>query len=304
MAISERKSARLRRRFLLSLSSGRPPLTIVDVGANPIAQAPYADLLADGGCRVVGFEPQAEAFERLQASRSAHETYVRAAVGKPGPARLRVYPSSGFTSLYPLHAPSLAYLGRFGRNLGRERIEEVELRALDEIDEVDRIDLLKMDVQGAERDILESGRKKLAQAVAVIPEMRFHRLYAGEPLMGELDQALRAQGFVLHKFLPLKQVPLPSSQAGRFRRGPMQSQLVDGDAVYIRSLEAPEGWSDDQLGHLALAADSVFGSPDLTLMCLDLLAARGAVPRGAPRRYADRLPDAWRRAEAAAEAAE
>jgi hypothetical protein len=84
----------------------------------------------------------------------------------------------------------------------------------------------------------------------------------------------------------------------------MQSQLVDGDAVYIRSLEAPEGWSDDQLGHLALAADSVFGSPDLTLMCLDLLAARGAVPRGAPRRYADRLPDAWRRAEAAAEAAE
>jgi FkbM family methyltransferase len=304
MAISEQKSARLRRRFLLSLLEGRPPLTIVDVGANPIASAPYADLLSDGGCRVVGFEPQAEAFDALQASRSAHETYVRAAVGNPGRARLHIYPSSGFTSLYPLHAPSLAFLGRFWRNLGQERIEDVALRGLDEIDEVDRIDLLKMDAQGGERDILESGRKKLEQAVAVIPEMRFHRLYAGEPLMGELDQALRGQGFVLHKFLPLKQVPLPSSQVGRFRRGPMQSQLVDGDAVYIRSLESPETWSDDQLRHLALAADSVFGSPDLTLMCLDMLAARGSAPRGAPRRYADRLPDAWRKAGATAEVAE
>ena len=39
---------------------------VVDIGANPIdEEPPYKTMLADGACRVTGFEPQAEALAAL-----------------------------------------------------------------------------------------------------------------------------------------------------------------------------------------------------------------------------------------------
>lgn len=47
--------------LLLAELAPERPTTIVDVGANPINEAPYSGLLQAGGCHVIGFEPQAEA---------------------------------------------------------------------------------------------------------------------------------------------------------------------------------------------------------------------------------------------------
>lgn len=300
MAISLRRSTRLRRKFLLDLFAEEARLTLVDIGANPINVPPYRALMEAGGCMVVGFEPQKDAFDALQARKAANETYINAAVGRPGKSRLNVYPASGFTSLFRLHSPSLEFLGRFQRLAGREETAVVTLRGIDEISQIPAIDVLKMDVQGAELDILTTGREKLAQAVAIIPEVRFYRLYEDEPLFGELDRELHAQGFVLHKFLPPARVMLGNSQGRRLNPNVIRSQLVDGDAVYIRNLERPEAWTAAQLRHLALAADSIFDSPDLALRCLDLLAARGAIPANSARKYVGLMPEEWKRETSAA----
>ncbi len=287
--LSPRRSLKRRIGFLTTLFSDLPRMTVVDVGANPVHVPPYAALLAAGGCRVIGFEPQKDAYDALQQNPGENEVYINAAVGKKGPADLNVYSGGGFTSLYELDASALGYLRRFQRKLDQVEKVEVSLTPLDQIADVPPIDLLKIDVQGAELDIIASGHEKLANAVAIIPEMRFYRLYKGEPLLGDLDLELRKQGFVLHKFIDTKQIPLANSQSHRFLPRAVRNQLVDGDAVYIRSLEDPDGWSRDQLFYLALAAATVFDSQDLAVRCLDHLVARGDLARDVPEKYVDLL---------------
>jgi len=276
--------------YLLSVLAPSRQFTILDIGANPVNPPRYRHLLEAGGCHVVGFEPQEAAFQTLQANAGPNESYINAAVGKPGKGELHLYPFSGLVSLFPLSIPSLQYLGRYRRKHRLPPTVEVALRGIDDIDEITRIDMLKLDVQGAERDILTSGRKKLADAVVVIPELRYYRLYQNEPLMGEVDTELRRQGFVLHKFLPQTRVHLKNSQTARLNTQFVSTQLLDGDAVYIRDMEDITRWSDDQLRFLALAAATVFNSQDLVLRCMDHLVARGALPPETPADYLMHLP--------------
>ncbi|RYI33008.1 MAG: FkbM family methyltransferase, partial [Acetobacteraceae bacterium] len=263
---------------------------VLDIGANPVNVPPYRKLLESGGCHVVGFEPQDDAYHALVAAAGPNESYIKAAVGTPGKARLHLYPSSGLVSIFPLHIPALSFIGMYRRKHRLPETVEIELKGVDEIDEITDVDMLKMDVQGAELDILVSARKKLAQAVVVIPELRYYRLYENEPMLGDVDVELRAQGFELHKFLQLKRRHIRNSQTGRLNTALASNQLLDGDAVYIRNLEDPKGWSDDQLRFLALAAATVFNSQDLALRCLDLLVERGAIPATTPEDYLAHLP--------------
>lgn len=66
--------------------------------------------------------------------------------------------------------------------------------------------------------------------------------------------------------------------------------MLDGDAVYIRNVEDRDAPSTHQLKALALAADIIVQSYDLCVYCLEVLKARGAVPRSATRQYYGRLP--------------
>ena len=250
---------------------------IVDVGANPVNEPPYTPMLTAGCAEVYGFEPQKGAYEALMQEATAHTTFVNAAVGAGGMGTFRYWErAEGMSSLYPLRKLSARYLGRFRGLAGTEEEIEMPTRALDEIDDVPPIDMLKMDVQGAERDILRAGREKLKDAIVIIPEMRFYQLYKGEPSLGALDQELRRQGFVLHKFLPMSRTLLPSRRAKRLARV-ARTQLIDGDAVYIRPLENMAAWSEEALVHMVLCAVGAFRSYDLALMVLDELEDRGRV---------------------------
>lgn len=271
------------------------PLRIADVGANPLGAPVYGPLLKRELAEVWAFEPHPEAAARLRAAAPASVHVIERAVGRPGRGVFRSYPASEMSSLYPLSEASIGYLGHFRRHLGRETEVEVTLERLDALPELPALDLLKVDAQGAEVDVIEGAAARLAGAVAVVAEMRFYRLYDGEPMLHALDAALRAQGFVLHRFLHQKARMLGNSQAARLNRQAVASQLIDGDAVYIRSLEDRRAVSDEQLAHLALLAAAVFGSHDLVLWCLDELAARDAVSPRLAGKYVDKLPEGLRK---------
>lgn len=264
-------------------------MRICDVGANPLSEPPYQGLLADRLCEVYGFEPNPEALKELQDAGSDLETYYPDAVGDPGERTLHLHPRSGFTSLYPMDRASLAQIGKTFW-IRADRMREMPLRtvALDEIDGFPQIDALKMDLQGAEIEVLRGGRRVLGAALAIVTEVRFHRIYRGEAMFGDLDVALRAAGFRLHKFLFTKSVMMPHGHEDKVVRKRMTSQLLDGDAVYLRDGDIA-GWDDDALIHLAFLADTVFDSPDLVLGCIDLLAGRGKADAGLADRYIARL---------------
>ena len=266
-------------------------LRIADVGANPLGKPPYQMLLRAGLAEVWGFEPNPEAFARLEGG-EVGVRFLPYAVGRGGEADFHAYPASEMSSLYPLSRAAIGYLGHFRRHLGTETVSRIETRRLDDLDDLPRLDLLKVDAQGAEVAVLEGALDRLSEAVAVITEMRFYGLYEGEPALWELDKALRDQGFVLHRFLHQKSRMLHHSQRGSVDARAIGSQLIDGDAVYIRSLEDRSLWSDDQIVRLALLASAVFGSEDLVLFCLDELAARGRVKAKLAENYAAMLPQA------------
>jgi FkbM family methyltransferase len=59
------------------------------------------------------------------------------------------------------------------------------------------IDAMKLDVQGAELDVLSGGRQQLERVVMLEVEVEFNPIYRGQPLFADVDRFLRDQGFVL-----------------------------------------------------------------------------------------------------------
>ncbi len=277
-----------------ALLTGEIP-NIVDVGANPVNEPPYAKMLAAGRCNVYGFEPHQGAYEELLKNKGPNEYYFNTAVGDGKRHDLQIVKPSGFTSLLPLAAEGFDYLGHWTGAADSVTVETVETVKLDDVVDLPEIDLVKIDIQGGEKIVFQNGRNKMSQAVTVISEVRHSQLYHGEPMFGGLDTELRDQGLIFHKFYDNKPVVLNNSQFKRLNVGGNRNQLVDGDAVYICNLISPDDISSRQLRMLAMVSHEVFRSYDLTTRCLDLLVAREEVSPDAPEAYVDRLPAHFRR---------
>jgi FkbM family methyltransferase len=267
---------------------------IIDVGANPVdGEPPYGRMLSAGLCRVLGFEPQEQAFAELQANKGPHERFLPYAVGDGNAHTLNVYRGSGLTSLFDLD-PSKLELFQALKPPG-ELVHRLPLstRRLDDISEIDHLDFLKIDVQGSELAVFQGGTRKLAQAVAIQVEVSFVTLYKDQPAFGAIDLELRGQGFIPHCFVDVKRWPIAPCVINGDPRQPMH-QLLEADIVYVRDFSRPESMSDEQLKHLALIAHHCYGSVDLALRCVMLLEQRGVLRPGAQNRYLEGNPVPWR----------
>lgn len=266
------------------------PARILDIGANPLEVPVYRPLFDAGLCEIYGFEPQEEAYARLMSERVPGEHYVKAAVGDGSTAQFKCYASSGLSSIFPIDFRTIDLLGRSKR--AARLVSEADLKTtrLDDLTDLPRPDLLKIDVQGAETMIIESGKEKLSALTTVITELRFFELYEGEGTLDDQIRVLRSRGFRMHKILSTKRSPMHSSRSTRLRTRRVRNQLIDGDAVFLRDLRDAGSMSNESLGIMALLADAVFESYDVALHCLDLLAARGRLADDRIEAYFSRLP--------------
>lgn len=265
------------------------PTAIVDIGANPIdGDPPYKRMLAAGLCDVVGFEPQAEALARLEKMAGPRERYLPYAVGDGTTRSLHVCNLEGMTSLLVPDPAHLALFNLFPTWGEVKNTLPVSTHRLDEIAEIAHMDFLKMDIQGAERDVLTHGRAKLAETVAVQIEVSFITLYEGQPTLGEMDVMMRELGFLPHCFAEMKIWPLaPTIVSGQPNKG--LRQLLEADLVYVRDFTRAQNMTADQWKHLALIAHHCYGSVDLAARCLNMLAELGAVPANASEIYLSSL---------------
>jgi FkbM family methyltransferase len=266
------------------LSMGR--LThVVDIGANPIEGAPpYKPLLDAQLCRVTGFEPQATALAELNLKKGAYETYLPYAVGDGREHTLNLCAYSGWTSLFVPSAAALEVFSFFKNNARVVGQARIQTQRLDDLVEVDDIDFLKIDIQGGELAVFAHGREKLKNAVVIQTELQFVDLYDGQPSFGQVDQELRAQGFIPHAFAGLKKWPISPLEFGGNPTQPL-NQLLEADLVYVRDFIHADSMSSDQLKHLGLIAHSCYNSFDLAGRCVALLEQRKAIPSGALQQY-------------------
>jgi len=263
---------------------------VVDVGANPIdGDPPYKAMLAAGLCQVTGFEPQAPALARLEQKKGPRERYLPYALADGTERTLHVCELEGMTSLLVPDPAHLALFNLFPTwGTVKERIP-VTTRKLDDIAEVTALDFLKMDVQGAECEVLAHGQAKLADTVVIQTEVSFVPLYKDQPSFGDMDLALRALGFLPHSVTGTKIWPIAPMVVGdQPNRG--IRQLLETDMVYVRDFSASENIGVEQWKHLALIAHHCYGSYDLVLKAILTLMQLGAVPADANRRYLASLP--------------
>ncbi len=258
---------------------------VVDSGANPIDSAPpYKQLLGKRLCRVVGFEPQTDAWEKLNREKGDLETYLPYAVGGGGTETLKVCQAPGMSSLFNPEPKTLGCFPGFAE-FGRVVKEiPVETRTLDSITEITHVDHLKIDVQGGELAVFRNGAARLAKATSIQTEVSFVPLYTGQPVFGDIDLELRAQGFIPHMFPALnKRMILPLHFSDNIYAG--MNQLLEADIVYVRDFRHAGRMDNEQLKHLALVAHHCYQSYDLATNCITHLAARGACPPDAVGRY-------------------
>ena len=247
-----------------------PSIHVVDVGAMALdgVPPPYNGLLTGGVARVTGFEPVEEECRKLNAASAGAHTFLPYAVGD---GTTRTFRECNFSMTSSLYEPNTALLDRF-QNLGElTRVVKqfpVETRRLDDLAEVRGVDYLKLDVQGAECDVIEGAPQVLSHTLVVHTEVEFVPLYIGQPLFAEVDQALRRNGFCFHRFAGL---------AGRAFKplvyqnnvNAMLSQALWADAIYVRNWMDWESLRPEQLLKLALILHDVYSSCDLCLVALD-----------------------------------
>lgn len=265
--------------------------SVVDIGANPFeGDPPYKAMLQRRMCRLIGFEPQAEALAQLQSSKSDLETYLPYAVGDGASGTLRICQASGMTSLFEPDENLLSHFPQFSE-WGRV-VKEVPIAThrLDDIAEIDAIDYLKIDVQGSELSIFQNGKTHLGKTSVIQTEVLFMAMYKGQPLFGDIDLELRQLGFVPHMFIDInKRMIMPMVGATPFLA---VNHMLFADVVYVRDFTKAADMDSEQLKHLAIISHHCYGSFDLAMNCIYHLVARNAVAADAQNRYLDLLKNA------------
>ncbi|MEP1933592.1 MAG: FkbM family methyltransferase [Paracoccaceae bacterium] len=265
------------------------PIHIVDIGAaKSNAERPYQKLLEAGLCRVTGFDPQEGTLDQLIDQSEQSETYLPYAIGDGRPKELHLYRGTGLTSFLQIRKATLSYLRGLRRAATPTGVIEFETTRLDELTELADADFIKIDIQGAEILALEHAKRHLANAVGVQTEVSFYPIYEDQPSFGEIDVFLRENEFMFHSFLHFIKRLVLSTWRGAVPPT-SATQMLDGDALYLRDFSQPEALSSDQIKRTALIAQGCYEAPDLALRCLDILEQRKIIARGDAQRYASAL---------------
>jgi len=195
---------------------------VLDIGAN-LGQ--FAEgLLATGyRGRIVSFEPLSTTHDQLRANAGRYPNWTvaeRTALGeKAGSVEIHVstaHASSSILNMLPSHleaAPGSGYIGA----------ETVPVNRLDDLcplSPTDRV-VLKIDVQGYERQVLEGAPRVLGSCRAVITEMSLAPLYEGQVLVKEMWDLLASYGFEAWSLEP-------------GFRDPVTGRMLQFDGIFVR----------------------------------------------------------------------
>jgi FkbM family methyltransferase len=246
-------------------------ITIVDVGAASLGEGtdPYDALLQPGRFHVIGFEPVEEQCELLKLLFPKDHTFLPYFIAD-GSTRTFHFCSNSYTS--SLYEPYSELLNKFQHLEPGIRVNdtlEVETRCLDDIEEISDIDFLKLDVQGAELDVIKGASRLLESTLVVHTEVEFIPLYRNQPLFGDIDVALRSHNFLIHKFMGIAGRQMKPFIVNGDPFAPLSQILYAEAAVYVKNFMEFEALTADKLLRLATILHEVYGSYDLCAIALD-----------------------------------
>jgi FkbM family methyltransferase len=245
-----------------------PPLiTAVDIGAMLVEGSfdPLERLNEMGRLNVIGFEPQDAECAKLNALALPGRRYLPYAIAN-GARRSFYVTNTGVTS--SLLKPNLKVAGLFhglAEVMQVVAIANINTVRLDDVPEVrtQGCDLLKIDTQGSEAEILAHANEMLKSCLIIETEVEFVQLYEDQPLFADIDQLLRGQGFMFHRFTGLKGIAYKSLMLNNDSGAPV-SQTLWSDAIYVPDLARLDYMESPALIKLAALVHEIYGSYDLS----------------------------------------
>ncbi len=222
---------------------------LVDVGAAGGLFWKWEILSRMGVVKGIGFEPDADECRASQAL-YPHNIFLPIAIaGKSGKTKLRIARNAPCTSLL---LPDLEEMRRWPIRACFETIRTIEIEAVTlkkalKDAGIEKIDFLKVDVQGAENQILAGAGEYLDQLIGIELETHMVALYKTETVFTDLTKTLRKSNFRLRGVEP---------------QGSFEGEVVEIEAFYGRDTA---GLSDLELQRLFLW-EAVSNCPKLPFM--------------------------------------
>jgi FkbM family methyltransferase len=222
----------------------------------------------------VGFEPDREECDRLNREAASADPPIRflpyALAGAEEEVTFYEANWPPASSIYPPNEEFLRPFPYASHLLGvkdRRLVSAVSLDAACRTEGI-RPDYLKLDVEGAELQVLQGGERATAQTLVLELEVEFAPLRTGQPLFADVDSHLRGRGWTL---LGLRRVHWRRSAGLDPSATGYGGQLTQADALYYNAPLLSEGLTQVRALKLVLIL-SAYRQVDLAL---ELLRAPG-----------------------------
>lgn len=264
---------------------GDDPLVVVDLGARGGFDEDLLELAP--GVIAIGFEPDTEEAQRLDGEPKGpwlqRRTLPYAIAGQSGPAKLHVPREPAAASLLHHNPDMIEDFGHEGlhRTLKQIPIEALTLDDVSTEAEIQEIDYLKIDIEGAELDVLKGGANLAATAKVMKIECAFVEQRIGQPLASDVISYLAANGFDLIEMRDIqhwRRRPLPSHPYSiAFDMPYSRGRVAQADLFFVRRFTEDAEGRDvaaamlilAALGHLDLAVTLLRRSPNAQLWWRD-----------------------------------
>jgi FkbM family methyltransferase len=244
------------------------PVRLVDVGARGgIDQRwkPFHSVLD-----VLGFEPDPDECERLNQAAGGlpyRSRFLAYALGRDEhevtfnvcrwPVASSVYePNPEVLEEFPPAAALMTVVER--RTMATVSLDEICAR------EAVTPDCLKVDVEGAELDVLRGAETALQGALVLDVEVEFDALFRGQPLFADVDVHMRERGW---RLLGLRRICWRRTAGLAPGGNGYGGQLISADALYVNARALRRGLSGTRALKLALIL-SAYRQHDFALAVL------------------------------------
>jgi FkbM family methyltransferase len=271
--------------------------TILDGGAREALSDPRWRALPAGRVRLFGFEPDAKEVDELNRTAAAQGLDYRyyAAGLWSAPSTLTFYENkspgggsfyaqnTGLTERWKFQNTQDKFYARdifYPTGTSRWSMTSVERWAQENA--IRDLDFMKLNVQGAELEILKGCGALLDGVVGLMVEVSFVESYKERPFFSDIDAFLRAHRFTFfdligHHYMGRARSPITARHAPGLY--PLWGQLIEGHGIYLKDpieLErrgVPQDLPLAKALKLASFAE-IFGQNEYAFELLDWLKAR------------------------------
>jgi FkbM family methyltransferase len=246
-------------------------ITIVDVGAMLEGTPRYDLLMSNYKTHVTGFEPDKDQYKKLCDLKHSSVHYLPYFLADKGESTFCIARYPGCSSLYEPDVSLIDLFTSIGASIGGNfeiiKKEKVETVRLDDVYDFPNAHYIKIDVQGAELDVLRGAIRTLQKTLVLEIEVEFVPLYKNQPLFGDIQCFLREKGFLFHKFIDISGRCFRPFQ---FPNNPFipVSQMLWADAIFVRDFTKLENFTDQEILILAVVMHDLYLSYDFTYLLL------------------------------------